>query len=108
MTAIYSKLTGNVDAAKVLEYAPGMLENLPGYEQDGDFKKETLSGFESIAFQGSYLQDNVRRYIAQKTVVIPKGDALFVLQLNADAPLGQDDVIKEAAGVINRETKITV
>lgn len=108
MTAIFSKLTGDVDAAKVLEYAPGMLENLPGYEQDGDFKKGTLSGFESIAFQGSYQQDNTRRYIAQKTVVIPKDGALFVLQLNADAPIGQDDVIRQAADVINRETKITV
>ena len=94
MTAIYSKLTGNVDAAKVLEYAPGMLENLPGYEQDGDFKKETLSSSESIAFQvltsrtmcGALHRAEDRRH--------PKGDALFVLQLNADAPLGQDDVIK--------------
>lgn len=107
MTAIFSKLTGDVDAAKVLQYAPGLLQNLPGYEQDGDFKKGTLSGFESVAFQGSYLQDNVRRYIAQKTVVIPKEGALFVLQLNADAPLGQDDVIRQAADVINKDTTIT-
>ena len=108
MTAIYSKLTGNVDAAKVLEYAPGLLQNLPGYEQDGDFKKSQVSGFDATAFQGSYLRDNVRRYIAQKTVVIPKGGALFVLQLNADAPLGQDDVIHSAADMIARDSTISV
>ncbi len=107
MTAIYSKLTGNVDAAKVLEYAPGVLENLPGYEQDGEFKKSTVGGFDATAFQGSYLRDNVRRYIAQKTIVIPKDGAVFVLQLNADAPLGQDDVIHSAADVIMRDSTIS-
>lgn len=108
MTAIFSKLTGNVDAAKVMEYAPGMLQNLPGYEQDGDIKKSQVSGFDATAFQGSYLQDNVRRYIAQKTIVIPKDGAVFVLQLNADAPIGQDDVIHTAADVISRDSTISV
>ena len=108
MTAIISRLSGNVDAAKILEYAPGLLQNLPGYEQDGEVQKSTLSGFEAIQFQGSYQRENTRRYIAQKTAVIPEKDgSLVVLQLNADAPIGQDDVILEAAKVINAETKIT-
>lgn len=108
ITAIVSKLTGDVDAAKVLQYAPGMLQNLPGYTQDGDVQKSTLSGFEAIQFQGSYLAGDVRRYIAQKTVVIPAaGGGVFVLQLNADAPIGQDQVIRDAANVINEKTVIT-
>ncbi len=108
MTAIASKLTGNVDAAKILEYAPGLLQNLPGYQQDGEVQKSSLSGFDAIQFQGSYLRDNVRRYIAQKTIVIPGTDgAIFVLQLNADAPEGQDQVILDAAKVIDQQTKIT-
>ncbi|MFM8598981.1 MAG: LpqN/LpqT family lipoprotein [Mycobacterium sp.] len=109
MTAIVSKLTGNVDPAKVLEYAPGLLQNLPGYEQDGEIQKSTLSGFEAIQFQASYLAGEVRRYIAQKTVVIPAKDGgIFVLQINADAPLGQDQVVLDAAKVINEKTTITV
>ena len=32
VTAIVTKLTGDVEAARVLEYAPGMLRNLPGYQ----------------------------------------------------------------------------
>lgn len=108
MTAIISRLSGNVDAAKILEYAPGLLQNLPGYEQDGEVQKSTLSGFEAIQFQASYQRENTRRYIAQKTAVIPEKDgSVVVLQLNADAPIGQDDVILEAAKVINAETKIT-
>lgn len=108
MTAIISRLSGNVEAAKIFEYAPALLQNLPGYEQDGEIQKSTLSGFEAIQFQGSYQRENTRRYIAQKTAVIPEKDgSLVVLQLNADAPLGQDDVILEAAKVIDAETKIT-
>ena len=108
MTAIISRLSGNVEAAKIFEYAPGLLQNLPGYEQDGEIQKSTLGGFEAIQFQGSYQRENTRRYIAQKTAVIPEKDgSLVVLQLNADAPLGQDDVILEAAKVIDAETKIT-
>lgn len=109
MTSIVSKLTGDVDPAKVLEYAPGLLNNLPGYQQNGDIKKTTLSGFDAIKFQGSYLRDSERRYIAQETVIIPApGGGLFVLQLNADAPEGQEEVVHEAAKVINRDSKISV
>lgn len=106
--AIFSKLTGGgVQADKVLEYAPGLLENLPGYQQDGDVKKDKVGGFDAIKFQGSYLRDKERRYIAQRTIVIPKDDAVYVLQLNADAPLGQDDVIHDAAKEIAKGTTIT-
>ena len=107
--AIISKLTGDVDPAKILEYAPGLLQNLPGYVQDGDVQKTTLSGFDSIKFQASYLKGEERRYIAQATVVIPgKDGAIFVLQLNADAQQDQGQVIRDAAKVINADTKITV
>nr|MCH9722417.1 LpqN/LpqT family lipoprotein [Actinomycetes bacterium] len=68
MTAIVNKLTGDVEAAKILGYAPGLLENLPGYQPDGEVDKTSLSGFDGIVFEGSYLQGDVRRYIAQLTV----------------------------------------
>ena len=48
-----------------------------------------------------------KRVVAQKTVVVPGKDALFVLQLNAVAPDGQQDVILDAAKLIDEQTKIT-
>ena len=109
VTAIISKLTGDVDPAKILEYAPGMLQNLPGYIQDGDVQKSTVSGFDATEFQATYLRGDERRYIAQETVVIPgKGGAVFVLQFNADAPQDQGQIVRDAAKVINADTKITV
>lgn len=105
--AIASKLAGDVDAAEILEYAPGMSQNLPDYKSVMDPEKSTLGGYEAIRSAGTYTHNGEVRVIAQKTVVIPGNDALFVLQLNADAPEGQKDVVIDAAKIIDEQTKIT-
>lgn len=109
MTAVISRLKGGgVSEDKIFEYAPGLLQNLPGYSQDGEVRKTTFGEFDAIVFQGSYLREGEKRYIAQLTTVIPEKDgSLVVLQLNADAPEGQENVVKEAATVIEADTKIT-
>ncbi|MFN6552079.1 LpqN/LpqT family lipoprotein [Mycolicibacterium septicum] len=105
--AIASKLAGDVDAAEILEYAPGMSQNLPDYKSVMDPEKSTLGGCEASRSAGTYTHNGEVRVIAQKTVVIPGNDALFVLQLNADAPEGQKDVVIDAAKIIDEQTKIT-
>ncbi len=107
MIAIASKLTGKVDPAMILKYAPGQLENLPDFKPLGDPEKSSLSGFEAIQSAGTYTYNGKARVVAQKTVVIPGKDALFVLQLNADALQGQEQVVIDAAAVIEAQTKIT-
>jgi hypothetical protein len=44
---------------------------------------------------------------AQKTVVIPGQDGLYVLQLNADGSEGQSDIIGAATDVIDNQTTIS-
>ena len=66
-----SKLTGNVDPAKIIEFAPGELKNLPGFEGQGDGSASTLGGFDAWQVGGSYVKNGTKRMIAQKTVVIP-------------------------------------
>jgi Probable lipoprotein LpqN len=107
MIAIASKLTGKVDPAMILKYAPGQLENLPDFKPLGEPEKGSLSGFEAIQSAGTYTYDGKARVVAQKTVIIPGKDALFVLQLNADARQGQEQVVIDAASVIEAQTKIT-
>lgn len=107
MVAIASKLTGPVDPAKILEYAPGQLLNLPGFTPLGDPEKSTLGGFEAIQSAGTYTFEGKERVIAQKTVVIPGNGALFALQLNADAPRTQEAVVIDAAEIIDEQTTIT-
>ncbi len=46
--------------------------------------------------------------IAQKTVTIPVGDDVYVLQLNAYGNEGQENIMGAATDAIDAKTKITV
>jgi hypothetical protein len=105
--ALVSKLTGNVDPAKVLEFAPGEIKNLPGYEGGEAGNPSTLGGFDATQIGGTYTKDGVKRAIAQKTVAIPGQDGLYVLQINADGREDQLGPLMDATAVIDEQTKIT-
>ena len=105
--ALVSKLTGNVDPAKILEYAQGEIKNLPGFDGAQGGQPSTLAGFDATQIGGTYTKDGVKRAIAQKTVAIPGQDALYVLQLNADGTEDQMGALMDATGVIDEQTTIT-
>lgn len=105
--ALMSKLDGNVDPAKILEYAPNEIKNLPGYEAMGDGSGSTLGGFQAFQFGGGYVRDGAKRVIAQKTVVIPAQSGLYVLQLNADGLEDQMSALLDATSVIDEQSTIT-
>ncbi|MCA4754683.1 LpqN/LpqT family lipoprotein [Mycolicibacterium fortuitum] len=105
--ALMSKLTGDVDPAKILEYAPNEIRNLPGYENQGDGSAGQLSGFDAYQIGGTYVKDGATRLIAQKTVVIPGSDGLFVLQFNADGTEDQMGPLMDATSAIDNQTVIT-
>lgn len=107
IVALMSKLTGNVDPDKILEFAPGEIQNLPEYEGADKGEPSELGGFDAVQLGGLYVRDGVRRAIAQKTVVIPGADGLYVLQLNADGLEDQLDVLMDATNVIDEQTTIT-
>jgi Probable lipoprotein LpqN len=104
--ALLSKLTGNVDPAKILEYAPGEMKNLPGYEGDGAGSASTLGGFDAWQVGGMYMKDGAKHAVAQKTVIIPGADGVFVLQLNADGLEDQMGIMMDATGIIDEQTTI--
>jgi hypothetical protein len=103
---LVSKLSGNVDPAKIIEYAPGELKNLPGFE-GGDGNTSTLGGFDAYQIGGTYVKDGAKRMIAQKTVVIPSKGDVFVLQLNADGTEDQMGPLMDATSQIDEKTTIT-
>ena len=107
ITVLLSKLTGDVDPAKILEYAPGELMELPNYVAANEPMTDKLSGFDAIQLAGFYERDGTQRTIAQKTVVIPANEAFFVLQMNADALKSDAIALIKATDVIDKETKIT-
>jgi len=105
--AIVSKLTGDVDPAKILEYAPGEIQNLPDFEGPENGKPGTLGGFDATQIGGLYTRDGVNRMIAQKTVLIPTEGGLYVLQLNADGTEEQARPLMDATQDIDDQTTIT-
>ena len=107
ISALYSKLTGDVDQAKIIQYAPNELIGLPGYQGSGNGQASTLGGFQAWQLSGTYQKDGKTRAVAQKTVVIPSQGAVFVLQLNADSLQSDQGPLMEATNIIDDQTTIT-
>ncbi|GAC1407823.1 MAG: hypothetical protein NVS4B6_30620 [Mycobacterium sp.] len=107
IVVLLSKLAGDADPAKILEYAPAEVENLPAYHGDDNATPSTLAGFNAMQIAGSYVKNGQTRAIAQKTVVIPGDNALYVLQLNAEGANDQQQRLEYATGVVDKQTTIT-
>lgn len=109
IVAVMSKLTGNVDPAQIFKFAPGELQNLPGYESAGEGSDAKLAGFDAYQIGATYIKDGTKKLIAQKTVVIPATDkdGVFVLQLNASGTEDQINPLMDATSKIDEQTKIT-
>jgi hypothetical protein len=107
IVALVSKLTGNVDPQKVIDLAPGELNNLPGWKPLNEGAESTLGEYPAYQLGGTWVQEGKTKVVAQKTVVIPGSDGLYVLQLNADGLEDQRDLIGAATDVIDSQTKIT-
>ncbi|MEI7914637.1 MAG: LpqN/LpqT family lipoprotein [Mycobacteriaceae bacterium] len=104
--AAMSKLTGNVDPAKILEFAPNEMRNKSGFAPISEPVRLKISGFDAVEASGTYVMNNAKRAIVQDTVVIPTQGGVYVIQLNADAPEAEKGVVIDAMKVINTGTQI--
>ena len=107
IVALVSKLTGNVDPQKIIDLAPGELNNLPGWSAMNEGEASTLGEYPAYQLGGTWTQGGQTKIVAQKTVVIPGSDGLYVLQLNADSLEDQKEIIGAATDVIDSQTTIT-
>lgn len=103
---LLSRLDGAADPSQLLEYAPGELRNLPDYQPVSQPMTTQLSGFDAVQLAGLYSKDGDERLIAQKTVVIPSGDGLFVLQMNADAPAADAPALQLATAFLDNRIAV--
>jgi hypothetical protein len=108
IVATVSKLTGHVDQQKILDLAAGEEKNLPGFKPMGDGATGTFAGFPSYQLGGTWVDNGQTKAVAQKTVVIPASDGLYVLRLNADCLDDQIDNALPATIAIDEQAKITV
>ena len=67
----------------------------------------TLGEYPAYQLGGTWTQDGQSKIVAQKTVVIPGTDGLYVLQLNADGLEDQSEIVGAATNAIDDQTKIT-
>ncbi|CAN5595220.1 LpqN/LpqT family lipoprotein [soil metagenome] len=105
--ALLSKLTGDVDPADILKFAPGELNNLPGYAGNTEGEPSKVSGFDAVQLGGPYLDKAKKGMIAQQTVVIPVAGVVYVLQLNAISDESEGPILNDAMKAISEQTKIT-
>ena len=106
IVALMSKLSGNVDPQQIIDLAPGELNNLPDYKPGNEGETSTLGDYPAYVLGGTYTRDGATRFIAQKTVVIPAADGLYVLQLNVDGPDAAGEVLGAATEKIDSDTTI--
>lgn len=106
IVALLSKLTGNVDPQQIIDLAPGELQNLPGWSPLNEGETSTLGDYPAYQLGGTWEQDGEKKIVAQKTVVIPGPDGLYVLQLNADGLESQAEIVGAATNVIDEQTTI--
>ena len=106
MVVVLYKLTGAVDPAKILEYAPGELKNLPSYEPLAEDDSANLSGYKAVQLAGRYTLDGKVRSVGQKTVVIPRGEATYVLQITVESLDADADTLGRVTGTVDERTVI--
>jgi hypothetical protein len=107
IVALVSKLTGNVDPQAIIDNAPGELQNLEGWSAMNDGEVSTLGDYPAYQLGGTWQSEGTTKIVAQKTVVIPGADGVYVLQLNADGLENQADIVGAATQVIDEQTTIT-
>lgn len=101
-----SKLAGDVDPQKIFDLAPGELKNLPGFKQMGDGSETTLADYPGYQLGGTWVDNGQTKAVAQKLVVLPADDGVFVLRLNADCLQDQIDQALPATIAIDDKTTI--
>ncbi|MUL68354.1 hypothetical protein BOO86_28055 [Mycobacterium sp. CBMA 234] len=105
-TALISRLGPNADPQKIIDFAPGELNNLPGFTATDTGTAGTVDGHQSFQLAGSWNSNGVTKLITQNTVVIQDGTGLYVMQINIDGVADQAEIIKQIAAAIDHDTKI--
>lgn len=104
--ASLQRVSPEVDPALVLEYAPNELLGLPEYEEVVPGTPSELGGFDAVKVAGTYSESGRPTLLAQKTVVIPGPDTLYVLQLNGASAPDQQPILGAALDEIDLSTTI--
>ncbi|OLO99494.1 serine/threonine protein kinase [Mycolicibacterium porcinum] len=108
VVSLISKLAGDVDPNKLLEFAPNELQNLTDYKPTGEVTRGNISGFPTVHLAGTYAKGAQRRAIAQTTIAIQAPGNVYVLQINADATERDKQALTDINKAIEAQATITL
>ncbi|WP_162461488.1 MULTISPECIES: LpqN/LpqT family lipoprotein [unclassified Mycolicibacterium] len=106
IVVLVSKLPG-ANADEVLQYAPGELQNLTGWQDAGTNCDAKLAGFKACQVGGMYTQDGKDRMVAQKTSAIPTQGGVLLLQVKASGAKQTIGPLMDATAAIDKSLKVT-
>lgn len=97
---------GQFDVAKILELSPNAVTQAPGWDGPSAGQPSTLGGFDAVAIAGTAEVNGAPNFVARKTVVIPGADHTYILALDAQGPVDQQQVLMDAMKTIDEQTTI--
>lgn len=87
-------------------FAPPLVGAMPAPR--GEPTANSLSGYPAVDYVGTFLGGGERKAIGQITIAVPGATReVFVYQLNAVAPPGEEQVVLDAVTRIVTDTRIT-
>ncbi len=98
---------GTFDVAKILELVPNAVVKLPEWSGPAVGTPSELGGFEAVAIAGTAVIDGAPTFVARKGVVIPGPEHTYLLGLDAQGPVEQQQALLDAMAVIDEGTTIT-
>ncbi|WNG88727.1 LpqN/LpqT family lipoprotein [Mycobacterium sp. ITM-2016-00317] len=98
---------GTFDAAKILELSPNAVRALPAWTGPEIGTPGEVGGFRSSEIAGRADIDGVPNFVSRETIVIPGPEHTYLLLLDAQGPLDQQQAIIAATKIIDERTIIT-
>lgn len=102
-----SKLSAEVPIQTIFDYAPGELENLPGYQSLGDGGRASLGGVEAFQMGGLFMDDGVKKLVAQKTLLLASPNGHYLLRVRATGAEADAPALIDATAALDDNTVIT-
>jgi hypothetical protein len=102
-----SRINGDFEAQQFIELSPSELYNLNGYVPVYDNGAASMDGFATYELGGTFMKDGRHEFIAQKTIVVPSRDGLYVIQINSMGPDSIRDALIDDFTLINTQSRIT-
>jgi len=102
-----ARLDGDADPAELLRYAPNAVRRAPGWDGPATGQPSTLGGFDAVQIAGTATIDGSPTFVARKTVVITAPKNIYLLALDAQGPVDQQQALATAMTTIDEQTTIT-